>query len=121
MHSVDDVFVGEIDIIDASGIHADSSKTAAIAHFPAPTNVAELQRFLGMVNQMGKFIPRVAEINKPLRQLLCKETVWLWEASQETACQQVKYEPTRYISVSTKDSIRNSVFRPRVCGGGATS
>ena len=29
-------------IIDASGIHADSSKTAAIAHFPAPTNVAEL-------------------------------------------------------------------------------
>ena len=66
------------------------SKTAAIAHFPAPTTVAELQRFLGMVNQMGKFIPRLAEINKPLRQLLCKDTAWLWEASQETAFQQVK-------------------------------
>ena len=78
------------DITDALGIHADSNKTAAIAHFPAPTNVAELQRFMGMVNQMGKFIPRLAEINKPLRQLLCKDTAWLWEASQETAIHQVK-------------------------------
>ena len=43
-----------------------------------------------MVNQMGKFIPRLAEINKQLRQLLCKDTAWLWEASQETAFQQVK-------------------------------
>ena len=77
-------------VIDASGIRADSSKTAAIAHFPAPTTVAELQRFLGMVNQMGKCIPRLAEINKPLRQLLCKDTAWLWEASQETAFQQMK-------------------------------
>ena len=65
VRSVGDVFLGEIDIIDASGIHADNSKTAAIAHFPAPTNVAELQRFLGMVNQMGKCIPRLAEVNKP--------------------------------------------------------
>ena len=81
-------FLGQI--IDASGIHADSNKTAAIAHFPAPTNVAELQRFMGMVNQMGKFIPRLAEINKPLRQLQFKNTARLWEASQETAFQQVK-------------------------------
>ena len=39
---------------------------------------------------MGKFIPRLAEINKPLRQLLCKDTAWLWEAPQETAFQQVQ-------------------------------
>ena len=81
-------FLGNI--IDAPGIYVDSSKTAAIAHFPAPTNIAEFQRFVGMVNQMGKVIPRLAEINKPLRQLLCKDTAWLWEASQETAFQQVK-------------------------------
>ena len=73
-------FLGHI--IDASGIYADNSKTAVIAHFPAPTNAAKLQRFVGMVNQMAKFIPRLAEINKPLRQLLCKDTAWLWEASQ---------------------------------------
>ena len=60
--------------IDSSGIYTDSSKKGAIAHFPAPVNVAELQRFMGMVNQMGKLIHWLAEINKPLHQLLCKDT-----------------------------------------------
>ena len=41
-----------------------------------------------MVNQMGKCIPRLVEINKPLCQLLHKDIAWL--CSQETAFQQVK-------------------------------
>ena len=44
-------------IIDEGGIHADPSKVAAISKFPAPQNVTELQRFLGMVNRMGRFAP----------------------------------------------------------------
>ena len=107
-------FLGHI--IDASGIHAASNKTAAIAHFPAPTNVAELQRFMGMVNQMGKFIPRLAEINKPLRQLLCKDTAWLWEASQETAFQQVKDMP-----VSPEILAHYDPDRPTVIAADASS
>ncbi|KAI0209643.1 hypothetical protein LSAT2_005653 [Lamellibrachia satsuma] len=50
---------------DVSVIHADNIKTAATAQFPAPTDVTELQRFTGMVNQMGKLIPGRAELNTP--------------------------------------------------------
>ena len=80
-----------VHVIDASVIHADSIKTTAIAQFPALTNVTELQRFMGMVNQMGKFISGLAGMNEPLRQLLCKDRTWLWEDAQQTAFLRVKY------------------------------
>lgn len=77
-------------IVDAQGVHADPEKTRAIAQFPAPSTATELQRFFGMVNQQGKFIPRLADLNEPLRQLLRKETEWYWGEVQQTAFQRVK-------------------------------
>ena len=61
-------FLGHI--IDATGIHADPDKIKAIKNFPAPTTITELQRFMGMVNQLAKFTPTLADLNAPLRQLL---------------------------------------------------
>ena len=43
-----------------------------------------------MVNQLGKFVPGLADINAPLRQLLCKDSAWYWGEAQQTALQQVK-------------------------------
>ena len=51
-------FLGHI--IDGQGIYADPQKVDAILNFPAPANVPELQRFLGMVNQLAKFTPELA-------------------------------------------------------------
>ena len=56
----------------------------------SPFNTTELQRFMGMVNQLGKFIPGLADLNEPLRQLLRKETTWYWGEAQQTAFQRVK-------------------------------
>ena len=58
-------FLGHI--VDAQGVHVDPEKTRAVGHFPTPTTVTELQRFMGMVNQLGKCVPRLADINAPLR------------------------------------------------------
>jgi len=44
-------------IVDAQGVHANPEKTRATGHFPTPTTVTELQRFMGMGNQLGKFVP----------------------------------------------------------------
>jgi hypothetical protein len=68
----------------------DPEKTSAIAKFPQPSNITELQRFMGIVNHLGKFIPHLATINEPLRQLLHKENVWRWGESQKTAFQKIK-------------------------------
>ena len=81
-------FLGHI--IDADGIRPDPEKVAAIADFPPPSNVTELQRFFGMVNYLGKFIPGLAHKTEPLRQLLRKATAWSWDAPQQAAFQELK-------------------------------
>ena len=57
-----------------------------------PENVSELRRFLGMVNQMGKFIINLAELTQPLRELLKKNMKWQWNVPQEEAFIKIKEE-----------------------------
>ena len=52
----------------------------------------ELRRFLGMANQMGKFSPNLAQVTRPLRELLSKNRTWQWGCAQEEAFAQVKAE-----------------------------
>lgn len=48
--------------------------------------------FLGMVNQLGKFSPRISELTQPLRELLSTKQAWLWGPEQEQAFDRVKEE-----------------------------
>ena len=81
-------FLGHI--IDANGIHVDPDKVQAIGKFPAPTNITELQRFMGMVNQLVKVIPSLADSNTPLCHLLHKDTAWVWDQPQQSVFEQIK-------------------------------
>ena len=65
-------FLGHI--INGEGVSADPRKTAAIQEMRTPQSIPELRRFLGMVNQLGKFSPVMAELTKPLRELLSKKS-----------------------------------------------
>ena len=56
-------FLGQL--IDSTGVKADPEKIHAVKDLPPPQNVSELRQFLGMVNQLSKFLPRVAEETKP--------------------------------------------------------
>ena len=77
------VFLGQL--IDAEGIHSDPEKTAAIAQMKPPSNVPELRRFLGMVN----------ELTQPLRDLLSKKNTWIWSKAQDQPFSRVKVELTK--------------------------
>ena len=46
-------FLGHL--VDGEGIRADPNKTSAIMEMKPPTDISELRRFMGMVNQLGKF------------------------------------------------------------------
>lgn len=43
-------------LIDHERIRADPDKTSAIIEMEPPTNISELRWFMGMVNQLGKFL-----------------------------------------------------------------
>ena len=62
----------------------------AIRNMPIPSNVGEVRRFLGIVNQMSKFAPNLADVTKPIRDLLVKGNQWVWAEPQQRAFNQVK-------------------------------
>ena len=72
-------------IIDGCGLHADPLKTSTIAQFSEPSGVNGLLLFMGMVNHLCKIVPRLADLSKPLRQLLRKDSSWVWEEPQQKA------------------------------------
>ena len=85
-------FLGHI--ITPEGISPDPHKTTAVKNMKQPSNISELRRFLGMVNQLGKFSPNIAELTKPLRDLLSVKNNWVWGSSQTDAFNKVKDELT---------------------------
>lgn len=81
-------YVGHI--FNKQGVSPDQSKVQAILKMPSPTNVKELQRFLGMVNYLGSYIPNLAEKTSLLRELLKKYSQWQWLDHHEQQFSQLK-------------------------------
>ena len=53
---------------------------------PLPENVAGIQRILGMSQYLSKFLPRLSDITKPLRDLTRQDAEWIWDEPQQSAC-----------------------------------
>ena len=39
-------------------------------------DLAGVQRFLGMVNFLAQFLPKLSDMAEPLTQLTCKDNAW---------------------------------------------
>ena len=87
----------------------------AITKAPAPTNVVQLQSFLGSINFYRKFLRNFSTIVEPLTRLLKSEQKWVWGFQQQQAFQNAKefllssqvlvhYNPKLLIVVSANSS-----------------
>ena len=61
----------------SKGLCVDPSKVQAIMEMPSPKDVAAVQRLLGMAQYLGKFLPHLSDITKPLRELTQKDVDWV--------------------------------------------
>ena len=89
--------------IDEKGISPDPQKTEAISKMTSPKSTTELRRFMGMVNQLGKFSPRIADLSKPMRELLSSKQAWNWGPAQEESFVKVKAELTTHTVLALYD------------------
>ena len=48
-------------------INPDPNKVSALKDVGVPSNVYDVRHFLGMTNQLNKFVPNLANRTKPLR------------------------------------------------------
>ncbi|UYV63325.1 K02A2.6-like, partial [Cordylochernes scorpioides] len=81
-------FLGHI--VTTEGIKIDPEKVRAIGEIKSPSNKQELQRLLGMVQYLSRFIPNLAEKTKNMRLLLKKDTPWLWDESLDCDLLEIK-------------------------------
>ncbi|CAB3985107.1 Transposon Tf2-9 poly [Paramuricea clavata] len=80
--------------ISAAGLSPDDKKVEAIQNAPAPTNAGQVRSFLGLVNYCARFIPNLATISEPLRQLTRMGAKWAWGKPQQLAFNELKYSLT---------------------------
>ena len=66
-------------IISSEGLQADPNKLKAINEMPPSTDKEGVQRVLGMINNVQKFASNLADLAKPLRELVKKDNEFLWD------------------------------------------
>jgi hypothetical protein len=72
-------------IVSQDGVSTDPNKTEAVAKWPTPRDVKQLQAFLGTVGYYRQYVPDFATIARPLHALTAKGTPWKWNEDTETA------------------------------------
>ena len=89
-------------IFTSEGVKPDPTKLATITQMEPPNNKAELATILGMVNYLSCFTPNLAAITAPMRDLMKKDSEFVWDAQQDCAFKQMK-EVTLFWSIKRSD------------------
>ncbi len=92
-HTTSDTFLGYI--ISQEGVAMDEGKVHAVLNWPLPSNIKELQRFLGFANFYRRFIRGFSSIAAPLTNMTKKGSHRLqWTAAAHKAFDQLKRQFT---------------------------
>ena len=76
--------------ISSAGVAPTADKIKAMRDAKAPSNVNELQSFIGTANFLRRFIPHFATIMVPLYNLVKKSAEWQWEENEQNAFSRIK-------------------------------
>ena len=86
-------FIGHV--ASGDGLSVDPAKVKAVLEMPAPTDRTGIQRLLGMIQYLSKFLPHLSDMTKPLRDLTPKDVEWHWDDGQDSALRHIKEAVTR--------------------------
>ena len=98
-------------IYSASGVRPDPKKCEDIKNLPSPKNVTELQQFLGMVQYMSPFIPKLADNTAALRNLTKKDSDFVWNDSHEQAFKNIKDMVCHTTSLAYFDVTKETIIK----------
>ena len=60
--------------INAEGISPDKEKIRTISEIPPPEDKKGVERLLGVINYVGKFIPNMSKVTHPIRERMSNLT-----------------------------------------------
>ena len=76
--------------ISGKGIAPVKEKVVACEAIPPPSNQKEVRQFLGLTGYYRKFIPRYADVSRPLTQLTRKDIKFSWTSQTQKAFECLK-------------------------------
>ena len=82
------IFMGHV--LSARGIGPAKVKVEAVVNAHEPQNASEVKIFLGLVTYSARFIPNLATVSAPLRELLRKEAKFEWGLPQQESFEKLK-------------------------------
>ena len=102
-------------LLTSEGLKPDPEKIRAITEMPRPQNRDDVLRLNGMVDYLSRFLPRLSDVMKTLRELTHKQVRWCWSDVQEKAWSEVKnliatapvlayYRPTEALEIQCDSS-----------------
>ena len=65
-------------LVSKDGFEPFPEKLESIRKMPAPRTAKEVKQFLGLIGYYQKFVPRFADISRPLTKLTCHNVVFEW-------------------------------------------
>ena len=78
-------------LLTSQGLKPDPSKVEAVRKMPKLVNVNDVQRFIGFVNYLSRFLPRLSDLCKPLRRLIDNNAEWKWTKVHDDAIETIKH------------------------------
>lgn len=76
--------------VSSKGSEPDPNKVKAVLQMPEPTCIEDVRCLMGMANYLSKFVPQIASITVPLKDLLREKNEWVWDEPQQTAFKKLK-------------------------------
>ena len=93
--------------IDENGIKPNEKKMEAILKLKPPENTKVLISFLGAIQYMAKFLPKLSEQTDKSRKILKKNEPWKWGEEQQKDFEKIKRMLTegRCLAHYAKDNV----------------
>lgn len=76
--------------INKNGISIDNDRAKAIVEMENPTDKKSLERFLGVVTYVSRFLPNISNVTAPLRSLLKKNVEFAWSYEHTESFNKIK-------------------------------
>ena len=86
--------------ISEKGVKPHNEKIQGISGKMKPKNLKDLRSYLGAKNQLIKFIPGLAQLTEPFRDLLKTDGNWEWKEKHDIAFDQVQKSLQNIIKLS---------------------